>query len=74
MAAPPTLNLVGEVSLLVGLLSWVKGMAGFLAVMSFFSAAYRLYLFSLSQHGAFFIRGRGFISGYLLEYLVCILH
>ena len=74
MAAPPTLNLIGEVRLLISLLRWRGGLAGYLIAMSFFRAAYRLYLFSLSQHGEFFLRKRGFSSGCVLEYFVCALH
>nr|YP_010579437.1 NADH dehydrogenase subunit 4 [Lepidurus couesii]UNY33519.1 NADH dehydrogenase subunit 4 [Lepidurus couesii] len=52
MAAPPSLNLFGEISLinsLVGWSVWVMILVGFI---SFFAAAYSLYLYSSSQHGS----------------------
>nr|QHH25543.1 NADH dehydrogenase subunit 4 [Trypetoptera punctulata] len=51
MAAPPSLNLLGEIMLINSLVCWsFLSMIG-IALISFFSAAYSLYLFSYSQHG-----------------------
>jgi NADH-ubiquinone oxidoreductase chain 4 len=53
MAAPPSLNLMGEIMLLVGLYGWCFFVLLALIVVSFFGAAYTLYLYSISQHGDF---------------------
>nr|YP_009567667.1 NADH dehydrogenase subunit 4 [Neoeriocheir leptognathus]QBB87141.1 NADH dehydrogenase subunit 4 [Neoeriocheir leptognathus] len=74
MAAPPTLNLFGEISLIVSLMSWsFLTMLGIM-FMSFFSAAYTLYMYSLSQHGLFFSSLYSCSSGKVREYLVLFLH
>nr|YP_010164039.1 NADH dehydrogenase subunit 4 [Macrophthalmus abbreviatus]QRK27328.1 NADH dehydrogenase subunit 4 [Macrophthalmus abbreviatus] len=74
MAAPPTLNLFGEISLFVSLLSWsTLSMIG-LMFLSFFSAAYTLYMYSLSQHGIFFNGLYSCSSGKVREYLVLFFH
>lgn len=74
MAAPPTLNLLGEIRLLNSLIRWSWVRVVMLSLISFFSAAYTLYLYSYSQHGRLrsFIYSR--ISGDSREYLLLILH
>nr|UQJ73650.1 NADH dehydrogenase subunit 4 [Pseudodiamesa sp. 2XL] len=74
MAAPPTLNLLGEISLLNSLVSWSWISMFSLALLSFFSAAYTLYLYSFSQHGKLFSGMFSFSTGYSREYLVLLLH
>nr|YP_009326948.1 NADH dehydrogenase subunit 4 [Somanniathelphusa boyangensis]ANK36784.1 NADH dehydrogenase subunit 4 [Somanniathelphusa boyangensis] len=74
MAAPPSLNLVGEISLIISMISWSKlSMIG-ISLISFFSAAYTLYMYSLSQHGIFFSSLYSCCSGKVREYLVLFLH
>nr|YP_008815699.1 NADH dehydrogenase subunit 4 [Engaeus lengana]AGZ13068.1 NADH dehydrogenase subunit 4 [Engaeus lengana] len=74
MAAPPTLNLLGEISLIVSVVSWSKlGIWG-IAALSFFSASYTLYMYSLSQHGQFLNSLYSCSSGTLNEYFVLMLH
>nr|YP_009346412.1 NADH dehydrogenase subunit 4 [Clistocoeloma sinense]AOR53791.1 NADH dehydrogenase subunit 4 [Clistocoeloma sinense] len=74
MAAPPTLNLFGEISLIISLMSWNKlSMLG-LMLLSFFSASYTLYMYSLSQHGIFYSSLYSCSSGKVSEYLVLFLH
>uniref|UniRef100_UPI0030E3F54D NADH dehydrogenase subunit 4 n=1 Tax=Ocypode rotundata TaxID=1844313 RepID=UPI0030E3F54D len=74
MAAPPSLNLFGEVSLIISLVSWSGiSMIG-LMFLSFFSAAYTLYMYSLSQHGIFFNALYSCSSGKVREYLVLFFH
>nr|URX53080.1 NADH dehydrogenase subunit 4 [Kalotermitidae sp. 6 AB-2022a] len=74
MAAPPSLNLLGELSLLNSLVSWSWISMIFITVLSFFGAAYTLYLFSYSQHG-FFYSGLYCCSlGYSREFLLLFLH
>nr|APL97243.1 NADH dehydrogenase subunit 4 [Garjajewia cabanisii] len=74
MAAPPSLNLLGEIFLISTLMSWSSYMLGVVGLMSFFSAGYSLYLFSLSQHGVYLNSKSGFHSGSVLEYLICASH
>nr|UZC55644.1 NADH dehydrogenase subunit 4 [Faxonius rusticus] len=74
MAAPPTLNLLGEINLIISVMSWSKvSMIGLIG-LSFFSAAYTLYLYSISQHGSFFSSLYACCSGKLSEYYVLSLH
>nr|YP_009509573.1 NADH dehydrogenase subunit 4 [Tubuca capricornis]AUN44990.1 NADH dehydrogenase subunit 4 [Tubuca capricornis] len=74
MAAPPSLNLLGEINLIITLISWSKLSMWGLAFLSFFSAAYTLYMYSLSQHGLFFSGLYSCSSGKVREYLVLFLH
>nr|UQJ75087.1 NADH dehydrogenase subunit 4 [Incisitermes schwarzi] len=74
MAAPPSLNLLGEVSLLNSLVSWSWVSMFFLVFLSFFSAAYTLYLFSYSQHGLFYSGVYSCSLGYSREFLLLFLH
>jgi NADH-ubiquinone oxidoreductase chain 4 len=74
MAAPPTLNLLGEISLLNSLVAWSWVRMISLALLSFFRAAYTLYLFSYSQHGALYSGLYVTVGGYSREYLLLFLH
>nr|AIW06195.1 NADH dehydrogenase subunit 4 [Ameletus sp. 1 MT-2014] len=74
MAAPPTLNLLGEISLLNSLVSWSWVSMVSLALLSFFSAGYTLYLYSYSQHGQSFSGIYACASGFAREYLLLALH
>nr|YP_009630362.1 NADH dehydrogenase subunit 4 [Callispa bowringii]QBP33865.1 NADH dehydrogenase subunit 4 [Callispa bowringii] len=51
MAAPPSLNLLGEVVLFNSISSYSLIMMVFLMVLSFFSAVYSIYLYAYTQHG-----------------------
>nr|YP_009685485.1 NADH dehydrogenase subunit 4 [Parribacus antarcticus]QDM38492.1 NADH dehydrogenase subunit 4 [Parribacus antarcticus] len=74
MAAPPTLNLLGEVSLISSLVMWSKlSMLG-VSLLSFLSAAYTLYMYSLSQHGVFYSSLFSCCSGKVREYVILFLH
>nr|QXG19436.1 NADH dehydrogenase subunit 4 [Drosophila nigrosparsa] len=74
MAAPPTLNLLGEISLLNSIVSWSWISMIMLSLLSFFSAAYTLYLYSFSQHGKIFSGIYSFSGGKIREYLLMMLH
>nr|WKU84204.1 NADH dehydrogenase subunit 4 [Talahua fervida] len=74
MAAPPTLNLLGEISLLNSIVSWSMLTMFLLIFISFFSAAYTLYLYAYSQHGKLFSGIYSFSTGYNREYLLLFLH
>nr|UAT98100.1 NADH dehydrogenase subunit 4 [Laothoe amurensis] len=74
MSAPPSLNLLGEISLINGLVSWSNLSMIMLMLMSFFSAGYSLYLYSYTQHGKFYQGLYSFYSGVSREYLLLMLH
>nr|YP_010882149.1 NADH dehydrogenase subunit 4 [Lopaphus sphalerus]WID87063.1 NADH dehydrogenase subunit 4 [Lopaphus sphalerus] len=74
MAAPPSLNLMGEVMLFNSLVSWNLINTYVFLIMSFFSAVYTLYMYSYSQHGLGFSGGFSFCNGYIREYLLLFLH
>nr|YP_009647938.1 NADH dehydrogenase subunit 4 [Isophya major]QBZ37739.1 NADH dehydrogenase subunit 4 [Isophya major] len=74
MAAPPSLNLMGEVGLLNCLVSWSWVSMVSLMFMSFFGAAYSLYLYSYSQHGLIYSGIYLCAAGYTREYLLLLLH
>nr|YP_010528118.1 NADH dehydrogenase subunit 4 [Rhyzodiastes puetzi]UXW64220.1 NADH dehydrogenase subunit 4 [Rhyzodiastes puetzi] len=74
MAAPPSMNLLSEISLLSSLIAYSKVLIFILMLMSFFSACYTLYLYSYSQHGKLFSGVYSSMSGYIREYLLMFLH
>nr|QHD20128.1 NADH dehydrogenase subunit 4 [Aedes busckii] len=74
MAAPPTLNLLGEISLFNSIVSWSWLTMICLSGLSFFSAAYSLYLFAYSQHGKIYSGIYFFSSGKIREFLLLFLH
>jgi NADH-ubiquinone oxidoreductase chain 4 len=74
IAAPPTINLLGEIGLLNRIIGWSKILIVLLIFISFFRAAYTLYLYSFSQHGKFNIRNYSFSFALTREYLILFLH
>lgn len=74
IAAPPTLNLLGEISLLNRIVSWSWVSIIILSFLSFFRAAYSLYLYSFSQQGKIYSALYSFSINYNREYLVLVLH
>nr|WKU83840.1 NADH dehydrogenase subunit 4 [Ceriana alboseta] len=74
MAAPPTLNLLGEIVLLNSIISWSWLSMISLCLLSFFSAAYTLYLYAYSQHGKLYSGVYSFSMGVNREYLLLFLH
>nr|YP_010277780.1 NADH dehydrogenase subunit 4 [Cnaphalocrocis patnalis]UHY94321.1 NADH dehydrogenase subunit 4 [Cnaphalocrocis patnalis] len=74
MAAPPSLNLMGEISLINSLLSWSWMSMFMLMLISFFSAGYSLYLYSYIQHGKYYSGIYSFYMGLSREYLLLMLH
>nr|YP_010274912.1 NADH dehydrogenase subunit 4 [Erynnis popoviana]UJV31603.1 NADH dehydrogenase subunit 4 [Erynnis popoviana] len=74
MAAPPSLNLLGEISLINSLISWSWLTMIMLMLISFFSAAYSLYLYSFTQHGKYNMGLYSFSMGLSREYLLLSLH
>lgn len=74
MAAPPSLNLVGEIGLINRIFGWSQFLLIFLSFISFFRAVYSLYLYSFSQHGKNFFAVYSFSFGFNREFLVLLLH
>lgn len=74
IAAPPSLNLIGEISLINRLLRWSWISILILILISFFRAGYRLYLYSYIQHGKYYSGIYRFYIGLSREYLLLILH
>nr|AOY39911.1 NADH dehydrogenase subunit 4 [Curculionidae sp. BMNH 1039956] len=74
MAAPPSMNLLGEIYLLSSIISMSFYFMLFLMFMSFFSAVYSLILFSWIQHGNYYSGVFTFSFTSVREYLLLILH
>nr|YP_010502857.1 NADH dehydrogenase subunit 4 [Parasphendale agrionina]UXD78621.1 NADH dehydrogenase subunit 4 [Parasphendale agrionina] len=74
MAAPPSLNLLGEIGLINSMMGWMWMVMLFLMLISFFGASYSLYLFSYSQHGIYYSGIFSSVSGFCREYLLLFLH
>nr|WGO58115.1 NADH dehydrogenase subunit 4 [Salganea quinquedentata] len=74
MAAPPSMNLLGEISLLNSMVSWSLMTMFMLIFLSFFSAIYTLYMFSYSQHGQVYSGMYSCSLGYTREYMLLFLH
>nr|AOY39075.1 NADH dehydrogenase subunit 4 [Rhizophagus dispar] len=74
MAAPPSLNLLGEILLINSLVSFNWMSMIFLSLLSFFSAVYSLFLYSYSQHGINYSGMYSMYMNYFREYLVLLLH
>nr|YP_010616670.1 NADH dehydrogenase subunit 4 [Celastrina lavendularis]YP_010701146.1 NADH dehydrogenase subunit 4 [Celastrina oreas]WAW79870.1 NADH dehydrogenase subunit 4 [Celastrina lavendularis]WCI21387.1 NADH dehydrogenase subunit 4 [Celastrina oreas] len=74
MAAPPSMNLMGEMTLIISLISWSKFSMLMLMLISFFSAGYSLYLYSYTQHGKLNLSVMSFYMGVSREYLMLFLH
>nr|QUB07197.1 NADH dehydrogenase subunit 4 [Syneta adamsi] len=74
MAAPPSLNLLGEIMLINSLVSfnWITMLM--LIFLSFMSAVYSLFLFSYSQHGNLNSSLYSIFPGKYQEYLLLFLH
>jgi NADH-ubiquinone oxidoreductase chain 4 len=51
MAAPPTVNLISEIFLMVGILGFDRAIILLFPVGSFLGAVFTLFMFSYSQHG-----------------------
>lgn len=74
IACPPTLNLLGELSLLNRIVSWSWISIIFLSLLSFFRAAYSLYLYSYTQHGKLSLLMYSYSGGLVREYILLFLH
>ena len=74
IARPPSLNLLGEIRLIIRVVRWRKITIVGLCLLSFFRAAYTLYIYRLSQHGLFYNCLFSCCSGKVQEYLTLFLH
>nr|ASA69170.1 NADH dehydrogenase subunit 4 [Clavigralla tomentosicollis] len=74
MASPPSLNLLGEILLINGIMSWSSLTMIFLAFSSFLSCCYSIYLYSITQHGNLFSGLKHESGGYIREYVMLIFH
>nr|AML25670.1 NADH dehydrogenase subunit 4 [Histeridae sp. BMNH 1274739] len=74
MAAPPSLNLLGEILLINTLVSFSLFNMLLISLVSFFSAAYSLYLYSYTQHGKVYMGSYSYFLGSIREHLLLFLH
>nr|YP_010528098.1 NADH dehydrogenase subunit 4 [Mycterothrips gongshanensis]UXW64200.1 NADH dehydrogenase subunit 4 [Mycterothrips gongshanensis] len=74
MAAPPSLNLISEIFLIGGLVSWSFSFVFFLMLISFLGGAYNLFLFSFTNHGKLFSGLHLLNPCYIREFLILFLH
>nr|YP_006576064.1 NADH dehydrogenase subunit 4 [Naupactus xanthographus]ACZ58591.1 NADH dehydrogenase subunit 4 [Naupactus xanthographus] len=74
MAAPPSLNLLGEIILINSLVIYSKYLMFLLFVMCFLSAVYSLFLYSYTQHGLLYSGLYSFYQVSYREYLLLFLH
>uniref|UniRef100_UPI0030027F17 NADH dehydrogenase subunit 4 n=1 Tax=Triatoma boliviana TaxID=3120505 RepID=UPI0030027F17 len=74
MASPPSLNLLGEIMLINGILSWNSLSMVFLGFSSFLSCCYSIYLYSYVQHGYVYGGLTKFSFNSLREYILIFYH
>ena len=74
IAAPPSMNLLGEIILINRLVSWDYSIILVLFIISFFSAVYSLFIYVSIQHGGVYIGLYNFFEGKVREYLLLFLH
>nr|UPL66006.1 NADH dehydrogenase subunit 4 [Embiophila sp.] len=74
MAAPPSLNLVGEVFLIGGLVGWSLFSMLFLFISSFLSCCYSLFLYSYINHGSLYAGMSGLSNCQVREYMLVFFH
>nr|YP_003875516.1 NADH dehydrogenase subunit 4 [Ellipes minuta]ADD97004.1 NADH dehydrogenase subunit 4 [Ellipes minuta] len=74
MAAPPSMNLMGEIFLLNSIIGSFWPYLIILVLLSFFSALYSIYLYSYSQHGVFYSGAFSFSTGKFREFHILFLH
>nr|YP_009433027.1 NADH dehydrogenase subunit 4 [Anabolia bimaculata]ATD11967.1 NADH dehydrogenase subunit 4 [Anabolia bimaculata] len=74
MAAPLSLNLLGEVMLISSLVAWSFTLMVLLGLVSFFSAGYSLYLFAFVQQGVSSMNLNNYYLVESREFLLLFLH
>lgn len=74
IAAPPSLNLISEVILIMLLVKFRLFTIIFIFIISLFRGIYRIYIYSYTQHGLNYFYKRVFNFSTIDEYLLIILH
>lgn len=74
ISAPPSLNLLGEITGIIAIYSWSSYLTPALILLVFLSAAYSLYLFSQTQHGKLSINIKPITPPSLREWLIITTH
>nr|YP_002735104.1 NADH dehydrogenase subunit 4 [Yemmalysus parallelus]ABZ02146.1 NADH dehydrogenase subunit 4 [Yemmalysus parallelus] len=74
MSSPPSLNLLGEIMLINSLMSWSNISWIFLALSSFLSCCYSIYLYSTTQHGSFYSGLKFQCYGVMREFVLILFH
>nr|YP_010586363.1 NADH dehydrogenase subunit 4 [Melanotrichia acclivopennis]UZZ44151.1 NADH dehydrogenase subunit 4 [Melanotrichia acclivopennis] len=74
MAVPPSMNLLGEISLMFSIVNYSWGLMYLLMLITMFGAIYNLYLFSYTQHGQFILTVYSYVNMNIREYLLMFLH
>jgi len=74
MACPPSLNLLGEIILFNRIISWCSLSFLFLGVASFLSCCYRIYLYSITQHGLIYGGLNKLFYGNVREFILILFH
>nr|QLY90079.1 NADH dehydrogenase subunit 4 [Ylodes simulans] len=74
MAAPFSLNLISEISIINSLVGYSFVCMGLILMIFFFGGVYNLYLFIMSQHGKIIFLKNNFFNLSVREYLMLFLH
>jgi len=74
MAAPPSLNLLGEIFLIIRLINYSYLCIYIIILISFFRAVYCLFLYSFRQHGMFYSGICNFSSINFRELILLFIH
>uniref|UniRef100_UPI0030DFC74C NADH dehydrogenase subunit 4 n=1 Tax=Ctenothrips transeolineae TaxID=3045420 RepID=UPI0030DFC74C len=75
MACPPSLNLISEIFLVNGLVSWSFYLVFFLMLLSFFGGVYNLFLYTICNHGMIYSSMFNYYNSCSIrEYLILYLH
>nr|QKY63879.1 NADH dehydrogenase subunit 4 [Triatoma protracta] len=74
MASPPSLNLLGELMLINGIMGWSSLSLIFLGFSSFLSCCYSIYLYSYVQHGMVYSGLTKFNFNSFREYFLIFCH
>nr|AZL93407.1 NADH dehydrogenase subunit 4 [Habroteleia persimilis] len=74
MSAPPSLNLVSEIFLIISMMKFSNYMYMLIFLMAFFSGIYSIFLYSYSQHGKNYFFNYMFMFNTIDEYLLILLH
>lgn len=74
ISSPPSLNLLGEIYLIIRIFGWDNFTFVFLIFASFISCCYRIYLYSMTQHGFMYSGLLKLSSVKIREYILIIFH